>query len=208
MQRHHHPFAPSPSFIGTGRGTHKEADPGPVSSTIMPRANTLFPADDEQRRRYHTRQRLPRQIRASAARDDRAQRIRAFCRRGQRGPRPRAGAEVADPEVLRVRLLCQPVGGARQPVGPSCVPPRGRRSRRSRSWPRAPRPAALPGGSVRAVPRCRGRSGGWRPCGAPGPRGRRAPRTWRCCARGRRAPSKGDPLGRTPPRRKPAAWSG
>src|SRR5215208_1973779 len=77
----------------------------------------VFPADDEQRRRYHTGQRLPRQIRASAARDDCAHRIRAFCRRDQRGPCPRAGAEVADPEGLRVRLLCQPVGGARQPVG-------------------------------------------------------------------------------------------
>src|SRR5215217_2516299 len=77
----------------------------------------VFPADDEQRRRYHTGQRLPRQIRASTARDDCAHRIRAFCRRDQRGPCPRAGAEVADPEVLRVRLLCQPVGGARQPVG-------------------------------------------------------------------------------------------
>src|SRR5215218_2703908 len=77
----------------------------------------VFPADDEQRGCCHTGQCFPRQVGTPAARDDRANRIRAFCRRDQCGPCPRTGAEVADPEVLRVRLLCQPVGGVREPVG-------------------------------------------------------------------------------------------
>src|SRR5215218_5656087 len=71
-------------------------------------------ADDQERGRPDEGQGVARQVGASAARDDRAH--LTLCRRDQRRRRAGAGAEVADPQLLRVGVLLEPAGGAGEPL--------------------------------------------------------------------------------------------
>ena len=76
----------------------------------------VFSPDDQERRGRDAGQRLTRQVRAPAARDDSSD-FWTLGGRDQRGPGSGAGAEVADPEILRVRFLGEPVGGADETFG-------------------------------------------------------------------------------------------
>src|SRR2546421_8863540 len=84
---------------------------------VQPDNRHVVAADDEQGRRLDASQGLPRQVRAAAARDDRADGIGPF-RRGYEGsPGTGAGAEVTDRLLARLRLRSEPVGGADEPLG-------------------------------------------------------------------------------------------